>query len=314
MTSSPRYDLFMGHGGDGVTGGKGGSISTLNFTNNVNGGKSLIATGDFNGDGIQDVLLINTVTGEGTLSLRHPGTHRCALYRRPPTHDQPRRHRGHDALHRRRGRRADERRGGRPQRRRTSISWCPTLRPTTSGVFINHGNGTFTASAVALPVSPTKHRRRGTSPAPAATDSPCSRRQPRRGQRRPEQPGLHRAERRHGHSDRLANPTLVPASARTSQPPRSTTRAARTFSSACNRAGSTRYSTPARRLPGRAIASSAPWASSSLSRRSASSRAAAAACLLASGKNVYATDPSSTVSCPRSTSSPCKPTARRTAP
>ena len=59
----------MGHGGDGVTGGKGGSISDLVFFNNVLGGRSLIATGDFNGDGIQDVLLINTVTGEGTLSL-----------------------------------------------------------------------------------------------------------------------------------------------------------------------------------------------------------------------------------------------------
>ena len=155
ITSSPRYDLLMGHGGSGLAGGKGGTISTLNFTNNVNGGKSLIATADFNGDGIQDVLLINTVTGEGTLSLGTGGTDTpyvialqtvtnpdgttsttpfIAAEGAVPTSVVA----------------VDLNGDGRTD---FVVSYAST---NDLGEFINNGNGTFTASAVALPASPTR--------------------------------------------------------------------------------------------------------------------------------------------------------------
>lgn len=74
VSSSTHYDFLMGHGGNGETGGVGGSIATLNFTNNITGGKSLVATDDFNRDGISDVVLLNTLTGEATVSLGSTGT------------------------------------------------------------------------------------------------------------------------------------------------------------------------------------------------------------------------------------------------
>ena len=73
VSSSPRYDFLMGNGGNGQTGGDGGGISSLNFTNNITGGKSLIATADFNNDGVGDVILLNTLTGESTVSLGRAG-------------------------------------------------------------------------------------------------------------------------------------------------------------------------------------------------------------------------------------------------
>lgn len=69
VTSSARYDTLTGNGGNGNQGGQAGDITTLSFTNNVDGGKSLIATDDFNHDGLPDVLLLNTLTGETTVSL-----------------------------------------------------------------------------------------------------------------------------------------------------------------------------------------------------------------------------------------------------
>ncbi len=153
-TSSPRYDLLMGHGGDGVRGGAGGSISSLAFTNDVLGGRSLIASGDFNGDGIQDVLLINTVTGEGTLSLGTGMTDtpfKVAL--QPITN-------------------ADGTAGTTPfivaegavptgliatdLNGDASLDFVVSYASTNNlGVFLNHGDGTFSASSVALSASPT---------------------------------------------------------------------------------------------------------------------------------------------------------------
>ncbi len=157
-TSSPRYDLFMGHGGDGTTaGGAGGTISTLNFTNNVNGGKSYITLGDFNNDGVQDVLLVNTLTGEATLSLGTVGTDGTTNYSialQPKTN-------------------ADGSAGvtpfiGAEGAVPTSVAaadlngdgnldFVVSYASTDNlGVFLGHGDGTFTASSVALTVSPTK--------------------------------------------------------------------------------------------------------------------------------------------------------------
>ncbi len=157
-TSSPRYDLFMGYGGTGATGGGvGGYISGLNFTNNVNGGKSLVATGDFNNDGVQDVLLVNTLTGEGTLSLGHTNpdgttsftvamqtaagaggaaisTPFIASEGAVPTSLVAADLNGDGTLD-------------------FVVSYAST---NNLGVFLGKGDGTFTASAVALPASPTK--------------------------------------------------------------------------------------------------------------------------------------------------------------
>lgn len=69
VSSSSRYDIVMGDGGSGQLGGKGGSIQTVSFTNNIEGNKTLIATGDLNGDGFTDVIEVNTLTGEALVSL-----------------------------------------------------------------------------------------------------------------------------------------------------------------------------------------------------------------------------------------------------
>ena len=157
-TSSPRYDLFMGHGGDGTTGGgSGGGISTLNFTNNVNGGKSLVSTGDFNNDGVQDVLLVNTLTGEATLSLgkaNADGTTSFSVALQPTT--------GPDGSAAVTPFIASE--GAVPTSLVAAdlngdgtLDFVVSYASTNNlGVFLGHGDGTFTASSVALTASPTR--------------------------------------------------------------------------------------------------------------------------------------------------------------
>ena len=153
-TSSPRYDVFMGTGGSGVSGGKGGSISELNFTNNIIGGRSLIAAGDFNNDGIQDILLVNTITGEATLSL---GTAKAdtpfVVALQPLTNP--------DGSTSATAFIAAE--GAVPSgliatdlNGDGSLDFVVSYSSTNDlGVFLNRGNGTFIDSAVALPASPT---------------------------------------------------------------------------------------------------------------------------------------------------------------
>ncbi len=157
-TSSPRYDLFMGHGGDGTTaGGAGGTISTLNFTNNVNGGKSFVTLGDFNNDGVQDVLLVNTLTGEATLSLgavSADGTTSYSIALQPTTSAN-----GSASMTPFIGAEgavptsvaaADLNGDG-------HLDFVVSYASTDNlGVFLGHGDGTFTASSIALPASPTK--------------------------------------------------------------------------------------------------------------------------------------------------------------
>ena len=153
-TSSPRYDVLMGHGGDGVSGGKGGSISELNFTNNIIGGRSLIAAGDFNNDGIQDVLLVNTITGEATLSLGTGGTDTPFVVALQPL-TNPDGSTGTTPFI------AAE--GAVPTGLIATdlngdglLDFVVSYSSTNNlGVFLNRGNGTFTDSAVALPASPT---------------------------------------------------------------------------------------------------------------------------------------------------------------
>ena len=158
VTSSPRYDLFMGDGGAGSTaGGAGGTISTLNFTNNVLGGHSFVTTGDFNNDGVQDVLLVNTLTGEATLSLGHvaaDGSTSFSIALQPATNANgtP----GATPFI------AAE--GAVPTSVATAdlngdgnLDFVVSYASTDSvGVFLGHGDGTFTASSIALATSPTK--------------------------------------------------------------------------------------------------------------------------------------------------------------
>ena len=153
-TSSPRYDLLMGRGGDGTTaGGAGGSISALNFQNDVNGGKSFITQGDFNGDGVQDVLLVNTLTGEATLSLGAVNADGTTSF---SVAVQPNGNAGVTPF--------IAAQGAVPNSVATAdlnadghLDFVVSYAATNNlGVFLGHGDGTFTASAVTLTASPTK--------------------------------------------------------------------------------------------------------------------------------------------------------------
>ena len=160
VSSSTRYDFIMGNGGTGATGGVGGGIKGLTFTNNITGGASLIATDDFNGDGLPDVVLVNTLTGEATVSLgtttvQHPGEANFTVAMQSITQAN--------------GTTVQTpflpAEGGNP----TSLvvtdlngdglpDFVVSYASTDSlGVFLNHGNGQFTPSKVDLgTISPTR--------------------------------------------------------------------------------------------------------------------------------------------------------------
>ena len=97
------------------------------------------------------MLLTNTLTGEATLSLgklNADGTHR--VHRGAAADHQRGRQRGRVAVHRVGGRGADQRRRGGFQRRRQP-RFCVSYASTNNlGIFLGHGDGTFTASSVAL--------------------------------------------------------------------------------------------------------------------------------------------------------------------
>lgn len=60
------YTLTAGNGGNGVSGGAGGSVTFTNAASNSHNG-GLIVSGDFTGDGVKDVLLIDRSTGNMVL-------------------------------------------------------------------------------------------------------------------------------------------------------------------------------------------------------------------------------------------------------
>ncbi len=158
-SNATRYEILLGSGGAGDIGGAGGSVKTVTFSDAVSGGTSLIATGYFLGaDNPLDVLFINTVTGNATLS---EGTTTSTSSTEAPFQVVL-----HPAVA------ADG-----------SATTTPFIAPVGSvptgvvatdvngdgkldfivsygssdnlGIFINDGTGNFTASSVALPVSPT---------------------------------------------------------------------------------------------------------------------------------------------------------------
>jgi hypothetical protein len=153
-----RYEILVGNGGPGAAGGAGGSINTISFSDAVTGQAPLIATGDFIGD-TPDVLLVNTVTGNATLSegvkattnaseapfevVLHPSTNPngspgTTSYI-PPEGSVPT-----DVVA------ADLNGDGK-------LDFVVSYGSSDNlGVFINQGNGNFIASSVPLPISPTK--------------------------------------------------------------------------------------------------------------------------------------------------------------
>jgi hypothetical protein len=158
-SNANTYQILVGSGGAGATGGDGGSISTITFSDAIIGQAPLIATGDFNGDGIQDVLLVNTVTGDATLSegtttapnsieapfqvVFHPSTGADGAATTTsfiaPEGSVPT-----DVVA------ADLNGDGK-------LDFVVSYGSTNNlGIFLNQGNGNFTASSVPLPVSPTK--------------------------------------------------------------------------------------------------------------------------------------------------------------
>lgn len=80
-TKSPAYSFDIGSGGDGTEhGGGGGSVKGLSFTSQIvttqqfdaTGARSsgtLIASADFNGDGIADAVVVNSTTGNAVIAL-----------------------------------------------------------------------------------------------------------------------------------------------------------------------------------------------------------------------------------------------------
>lgn len=80
-TKSPAYQFIIGDGGDGSgRGGDGGTVKGLAFTSNIttseqldaSGARSsgtLIATGDFNGDGLNDIVIVNATSGDAVVSV-----------------------------------------------------------------------------------------------------------------------------------------------------------------------------------------------------------------------------------------------------
>lgn len=84
-TKSPAYQFIIGDGGAGsVRGGDGGGVKGLAFSTNIvttqqldaSGARSsgtLIATGDFNGDGVDDIVVVNATSGNALVSLAGPG-------------------------------------------------------------------------------------------------------------------------------------------------------------------------------------------------------------------------------------------------
>jgi hypothetical protein len=157
-SSAVLYQILVGNGGAGGTGGAGGSINTIGFTDALAGQVPLIATGDFNGDGLPDVLLVNTVTGNATLSaglltsgsvnnnsteapfevVLHPAASGETSFIKPEGSVPS------DLV-------AADLNGDGKLDFVVSYSSSDNL-----GVFLNDGNGQFTASSVPLPASPTK--------------------------------------------------------------------------------------------------------------------------------------------------------------
>lgn len=67
-SDSSHYQMFAGNGGSGAPGGAGGSIVTGNFVNlSPSGG--IVKSGDFNGDGAEDVLVVDSSTGNMVVML-----------------------------------------------------------------------------------------------------------------------------------------------------------------------------------------------------------------------------------------------------
>jgi len=69
QSNSANYILTAGNGGNGAPGGAGGQVTNNNFTNRtpVSG---IVVGGDFTGDGIDDVLVVDAATGQMIISTQ----------------------------------------------------------------------------------------------------------------------------------------------------------------------------------------------------------------------------------------------------
>ncbi len=69
QSNSAHYFVTAGHGGDGAPAGAGGNLTNNNFTNRtpVSG---IVLGGDFTGDGVDDVLVVDAATGQMIISTQ----------------------------------------------------------------------------------------------------------------------------------------------------------------------------------------------------------------------------------------------------
>lgn len=71
-SDSTRYEFHAGNGGNGAPAGAGGSLITSNFTNLTTTG-GIIRSADFTGDGVDDLLIVDTATGKMVI-MKNDGT------------------------------------------------------------------------------------------------------------------------------------------------------------------------------------------------------------------------------------------------
>ncbi len=71
-SDSTRYEFHAGDGGSGAPAGAGGNLITSNFTNLTTTG-GIIRAADFTGDGVDDLLIVDTATGKMVI-MQNDGT------------------------------------------------------------------------------------------------------------------------------------------------------------------------------------------------------------------------------------------------
>lgn len=69
QSNSARYIVTAGTGGDGAPGGEGGKLTNNNFTNRTPT-SGIILSGDFTGDGIDDVAVVDAASGQMIISTQ----------------------------------------------------------------------------------------------------------------------------------------------------------------------------------------------------------------------------------------------------
>lgn len=88
LSDSSVYDITAGNGGNGIGGGAGGSAVSNNFANRTPTNSILLAE-DFTGDGLDDVLVVDTSSGQMVLSENQGGSSFTKVVQHTPPGGDP---------------------------------------------------------------------------------------------------------------------------------------------------------------------------------------------------------------------------------